>query len=108
MFCTSATEIPAPVDLSETDTTDVPEFVDVASDAHSPELPVSEWGNGEYLDPDAPDEQNLQELYANGVIATGVGNEEAPALEDEYQDNLPSSLPESSSPITQDSQIITE
>ncbi|CAK6956042.1 titin [Scomber scombrus] len=101
-------EIPAPVDFSETDTTDVPEFDDVASDAHSPELPVSEWGNGEYLDPDTPDEQNLPELYTNGLIAAGVGNEEAPALENEYQDNVQSSLPESSSPITQDSQIITE
>ncbi|XP_042271466.1 titin [Thunnus maccoyii] len=101
-------EIPAPADFPETDTTDVPEFDDVASDEHSPELPVSEWGNGEYTNPDTPDGQNLSDIYSNGIIAAGAGVQGVPVLGDEYQDNPQSSLPESSLPVAQDSQIMAE
>ncbi|XP_070688259.1 FYN-binding protein 1 [Pempheris klunzingeri] len=88
-------EIPAPPEFSGTDTTDVPEFDDVASDAHSP---VSEWGNGEYTHPDSPDGQNPPEFYSNGITTPGPEVLAAPALVD--QDNP---LPESSLPVSQES-----
>ncbi len=94
----SSTEIPAPPEFSEADTVDVPEFDDVASDAHSPELPVSEWGNGEYTGLNTPDGQNLPEIYSNGIITPGAEVHAAPAFGD--QDNP---LPESSFPVSQES-----
>lgn len=92
-------EIPAPPDFSETDTTDVPEFDDVASDAHSPELPVSQW-NGEYSGPDSPDGQNLPEFYGNGITPPGVEVPASPVFGGENQHH---SLPEFSLPISQES-----
>ncbi|XP_042340036.1 vegetative cell wall protein gp1-like [Plectropomus leopardus] len=84
--------IPAPPEFSGTDTTDVPEFDDVASDAHSPELPVSEW-NGEYTGPDTPDGQNLQEFYGNGIkppewrsMENQVGNGVYDSTDNVYED----------------------
>ncbi|XP_071343069.1 FYN-binding protein 1 isoform X2 [Trachinotus anak] len=97
-------EILAPPDFSETDTTDVPEFDDVASDSHSPELPVSEWGNGDYSGPDTLDEQNLAGYYSNGITAPGAEVHTAPALGGEYQDYPP---PESSLPVAQESPQMT-
>lgn len=108
LFCISGTETAAPIDYSETDTTDVPEFDDMASDSHSAELPVSEWGNGEYPGPDTTDGQSLPELYTNGIIAAGVGIQAASVSGDEYQDNLQTILPDTSFPNNQDSQILTE
>lgn len=76
---------------------DVPEFDDVASDAQSPDLRVSEWGNGEYTGPDSPDGQKLPEFYGNGINTPGAEVHAAPAFE--YPDNR---LPDSSStPISQ-------
>ncbi|XP_076582465.1 uncharacterized protein LOC143318244 isoform X2 [Chaetodon auriga] len=87
-------EITAP-EFSETDTMNVPEFDNLASDAHSPELPVSEWGNEGYTGPDTPDAQNLKDFYSNGINTSGAGA--APA----YGDEVPA-LPESSLPISQE------
>lgn len=72
---------------------DVPEIEDVGSDAHSPELQVSDWGSGEYAGPDTPDGQNVPEFYSNGIITPA-----APAFGDQ---NTP--LPDSSLPISQES-----
>ncbi|XP_040895595.1 arginine-glutamic acid dipeptide repeats protein isoform X2 [Toxotes jaculatrix] len=89
-------EIPASPEFLKTEIADVPEFDDVASNAHSPELPVLEWGDGEY--PDTPDGQNLSEFYDNEITVPGA------ALGDEYHDNP---LPESSFPVTQESPPMT-
>ncbi|KAK9518981.1 hypothetical protein VZT92_021744 [Zoarces viviparus] len=85
-------EIPAPPELSETDTADVPEFDDVASE--------SEWGNGEHTGPDTPDGQNLPEIYDNREPMTlpRAMVHAAPAFGD--QD---SQEPESSFQISQES-----
>ncbi|XP_056233722.1 uncharacterized protein LOC130170470 [Seriola aureovittata] len=91
-------EILARPDLSETDTTDLPEFDDAAPDA--PELQVSEWGNEEYAGSDTADGRNLSLIYSNGVAAAGAELQAAPGLGDEYQDHLP---PESSFPVSQES-----
>ncbi|KAM7011997.1 uncharacterized protein LKV04_022461 [Tautogolabrus adspersus] len=87
------------VEFSETDTTDIPEFDDVTSDAHSPELLVSEWGNGDYTGPDSPDGQTPPQLYSNGVTFPGAEGRAAPT----YGDNpLPAVIfpepPESTPP----------
>ncbi|KAL7397365.1 hypothetical protein ABVT39_020807 [Epinephelus coioides] len=92
-------EIPAPPEFG-TDTTDVPEFDDVASDAHSPELPVSQWNGDEYSGPDSPDGQNPPEFYGNGVTPPGVEVPASPGFGGENQHN---SLPEFSLPIFQGS-----
>lgn len=92
-------EIPAPPVFSWTDSTDVPEFDDVPSDAHSPELPVSDLGNGDYTGPDTPDGQNLPEFYSNGITTPGGEVHTSPVFGDT---DVP--LPESSSsPISKDS-----
>uniref|UniRef100_UPI0037E95F5B FYN-binding protein 1 isoform X2 n=1 Tax=Semicossyphus pulcher TaxID=241346 RepID=UPI0037E95F5B len=88
-------DIPAPFEFSETDTMDVPEFDDVTSDAHSPELQVSEWGNGDYTGPDSPDGQNFPELYSNGITTPGPEVHAAPVSGE--------TLPESTLPVTQES-----
>ncbi|XP_035504419.2 proline-rich protein 36 isoform X2 [Scophthalmus maximus] len=79
--------IAVPLEFSDTDTTDVPEFDDVPSAAHSPELPVSEWGNGEYTGPHTVDGHNLPEFSSNGITAPGAEVHAVPALGDEYQDD---------------------
>ncbi|KAG8003423.1 FYN-binding protein 1 [Nibea albiflora] len=66
------TEIPVPPEFSETDTPDIPEFDDVTSDAHSPDLPVSDWGSGDYIGPHSPNGQNLSDFYSNGIISPGA------------------------------------
>lgn len=91
-------EIPAPTEFSEADTTDVPEVDGVASDAHPPQLPVSEWGNGEYAGPSTPDGQNLPESYSNGITTPEAEAHAWPTFGD--KDNP---LPESSLPTSQDS-----
>lgn len=88
---------PAPTDFSETDTADVPEFDDVPSDAHSPELPASEWVNGEHADLDTPDAQNIPDLYSNGISAPG-----AESLGVESRDSPPLALPDPSLTISPD------
>ncbi|XP_035504418.2 arginine-glutamic acid dipeptide repeats protein isoform X1 [Scophthalmus maximus] len=80
-------DIAVPLEFSDTDTTDVPEFDDVPSAAHSPELPVSEWGNGEYTGPHTVDGHNLPEFSSNGITAPGAEVHAVPALGDEYQDD---------------------
>ncbi|CAJ1060115.1 FYN-binding protein 1-like [Xyrichtys novacula] len=75
-------DIPAPLDFSETDTTDVPEFEDVTSDANSPELQVSEWGNGDYTSPESPDGHNLSEPYSNGLPSPAAEVHAAPTYGD--------------------------
>ncbi|KAM7410317.1 hypothetical protein PAMA_001657 [Pampus argenteus] len=101
-------EIPAPAEFSETDTTDIPEFDDLASDAHSPELLVSEWGNEEFTDLDTPDGQNLPDLYCNRITAPAAEVQGSPASGDEYQENPQSNQPDSSFTIAQDSQTMAE
>ncbi|TMS19903.1 hypothetical protein E3U43_006396 [Larimichthys crocea] len=64
-------EVPVPPEFSETDTTDIPEFDDVTSDAHSPDLPVSDWGSGDYIGTDTPDGQ-ISDFYSNGLISPGA------------------------------------
>ncbi|XP_069006696.1 FYN-binding protein 1 isoform X1 [Embiotoca jacksoni] len=93
-------EIPAPHDCSETDTTDVPEFEDVVSDAHSPVLPASEWGTEEDTGPEVPDRQNLTEFYSNRITVPGTEIRAQPVFGDEYRDDPPpkSSLPASADP----------
>lgn len=93
-------EVSVPHEFSETDTTDIPEFDDVASDAHSPELQVSEWGNEDYTGPNTPDGQNLPEFHSNGITAPGAEVHTAHVIGDEYQDNP---QPESSFPLSQES-----
>ncbi|XP_065812101.1 FYN-binding protein 1 isoform X2 [Labrus bergylta] len=83
-------------DFSETDTTDIPKFNDVTSDAHFPELPVSEWGNGDYTGPNSPDGQSTPELYTNRITFPGVDDHAALA----YGDNP---LPESIFPVPPES-----
>ncbi|XP_044054216.1 arginine-glutamic acid dipeptide repeats protein isoform X2 [Siniperca chuatsi] len=82
-------EIPAP---PETYTTDVPEFDDVASDAHSPELPGSEWGNEVYPGLDTSDGQNLPDLYSNGITTPGAEVHAAPVFGDQDNQQLESSF----------------
>ncbi|KAM7388539.1 hypothetical protein PAMP_024706 [Pampus punctatissimus] len=101
-------EIPAPAEFLETDTTDIPEFDDLASDAHSPELLVSEWGNEEFTDLDTPDGQNLPDLYCNRITAPEAEVQGSPVSGDEYQENPQSSLPDSSFTIAQDFQTMAE
>ncbi|XP_036970800.1 FYN-binding protein 1 isoform X2 [Acanthopagrus latus] len=83
----------APLDFSETDTTDVPEFDDVTSDTHSPDLPASCWGNEENTGPDTPDGQDLPDYYSNEIVTPGA---EVPAGQDTPQ-------PEASMSISQES-----
>ncbi|KAJ0065338.1 hypothetical protein NL108_007070 [Boleophthalmus pectinirostris] len=71
----SAVAIPAPVEFSETNTdiaahTDVPEFEDRTPEAHSPDLPVSDWGSGDYNGSESPDGPHIPELIPNGTIPT--------------------------------------
>ncbi|XP_035031805.1 arginine-glutamic acid dipeptide repeats protein isoform X3 [Hippoglossus stenolepis] len=80
-------DVSATLEFSETDTTDIPEFDDVSSVGHSPELPVSGWENGEYTGPDTLDGQNLPDYYSNGITAPAAEVDAAPALGDEYQNN---------------------
>ncbi|XP_074523763.1 uncharacterized protein LOC141788681 [Halichoeres trimaculatus] len=89
-------DVPAPVEFSETDTTDVPEFDDVTSDAHSPELQVSEWGNEDHTGPDFPDGQNPLELYSTRIPSPGAEVHAAPT----YGDNP---LPVTTIPVPQES-----
>ncbi|XP_029905204.1 vegetative cell wall protein gp1-like, partial [Myripristis murdjan] len=102
-------EIPAPPQFSEADTSaEIPEFE--SSDAYSPELPVSEWGNGEYAGPDSPDRHTLPEtmndFYSNGITAPEVHGE--PEFGVEFQD-IPQYEPavkvvDSPSPVSHDTQ----
>lgn len=62
---------------------DVPEFDDVGSDAHSPELPVSDWGSGENTGPDTPDGQNVADIYSNRIITPAPEAHAAPAFGDQ-------------------------
>ncbi|XP_069378459.1 FYN-binding protein 1 isoform X2 [Paralichthys olivaceus] len=80
-------DVSAPMEFSETATTDVPEFDNMASVGHSPELPMSEWGNGEYTGPDTLEAQNLPDYYSNGTTAPAAEVHAAPAFGDEYQEN---------------------
>ncbi|KAM4629330.1 uncharacterized protein ACJ7VT_001673 [Polymixia lowei] len=77
----NAVEIPAPPEFSETDTSmEVPEFEDVGSDAtelHSLELPVSEWGNGEYVGADGPEEHTVPETMTPEFYSNGITDPEA-------------------------------
>ncbi|XP_030290022.1 histone-lysine N-methyltransferase 2D isoform X3 [Sparus aurata] len=88
-------ETPAPIDFSETDTTDIPEFDDVTSDTHSPDLPVSCWGNGEHTGPDTPDGQDLSDYYSNGIVTPGA---EVPAAQDTPQPEASLSMSQESLP----------
>lgn len=105
----SAAEVPAPPQFSEADTSaEIPEFE--SSDAYSPELPVSEWGNGEYAGPDSPHGHTLPEtmndFYSNGITAPEVHGE--PEFGVEFQD-IPQYEPavkavDSPSPVSHDTQ----
>lgn len=98
-------EVPATPELLEPDTVVVPEFDDVASDAHSPELPATEWANNEYLSPDFPDGHNMPEYYSNGISVPETEIHAEPGVGKELQDNP---APEPSLPISQDSTPVAE
>lgn len=88
----NAVAIPAPPEFSETDTdvvaqTDVLEFDDVTSDANSPELPVSEWGNGDYNGSDTPDGSQLPEHYSNGMTLAAAEVSASPVFDEGHQEN---------------------
>lgn len=100
VFFSRSAEIPAPPEFSETYTTDVPEFDDVTSEAHSPDLTVSEWGNEEHTGSDGTDGQTLPEVCSNGITTPEAEVHTEPTIGDEYQDNP---LPESSLSTSQDS-----
>lgn len=87
----SAVAIPAPAEFSETDTdiaahTDVPEFDSVTPEAHSPDLPVSDWGS------ESPDGPLPPHLLPNGTIPTGEVPPTIPVFDVEQPE-----VPESSS-----------
>lgn len=86
-------EVLASADFSETD---IPEFDEETSDAHTPELQDSEWANRDYTGPDTVDSQNLSGIYSNGITAPGAEHAGS-GLDDEYQDFQ---LPKSSFPVS--------
>ncbi|XP_008291342.1 FYN-binding protein-like [Stegastes partitus] len=96
-------EIPAPLEFIETDTVVVPEFDNVASDTHSPELPVSEWE--EYIGPDFTDQQDMPDFYINGITVPETEIHTEPGFGEERLDNP---APEPSLPISQDSSPVAE
>ncbi|XP_051803662.1 FYN-binding protein 1 isoform X2 [Acanthochromis polyacanthus] len=98
-------KVQATPEFSETDAVVVPEFDDVASDVHSPELPATEWTNDEYLNPDFPDRHNMPEYYSNGIAVTETEIHAEPGVGEELQDNP---APEPSLPISQDSTPVAE
>lgn len=77
---------------------DVPELEDVGSEAHSPELQVSDWGSGEHIGPDTPDGQNVPELYSNGMITPATEVNAAPAFTHQNTPPLDSSIAQESPP----------
>lgn len=101
LIVSPSTEIPPPLEFSETDTTDVPEFEDVVSEAHSP---VSEWGNGEYTGPETPDGQNLPDFYSNGIPSPAAEVHAAPVFEEQHHPE-PEPEPESSVPVAQETPL---
>lgn len=98
-------EVQATPEFLEADTAVVPEFDDVASDAHSPELPATEWANNEYLSPDFPDGHDMSEYYSNGITVPETEIHTEPGVGEELQDNP---APEPPLPISQDSTPVTE
>lgn len=72
---------------------DVPEFEDVGSDAHSPEIPTSERGSGDYTGPDSPDGQNVVEYYSNGINTPSAEVHPAAAFGDQNSPYSESTLP---------------
>lgn len=76
---------------------DAPELEDVGSDAHSPELQLSDWGSGEHIGPDTPDGQSGPEFYSNGVITPAAEVDAAPAS-DQNTPLLDSSISQESPP----------
>lgn len=88
---------PPPLQFSKSGTMDGPEFEDVGSEAHSPELQVSDWGSGEHIGPDTPDGQNVPEFYSNGMITPAAEVNAAPVLTDQNTPLLDSSVSQDSS-----------
>lgn len=84
---------PPPPQFSETGIVDVPEFEDVGLDAHSPEIPASEWGSGNYTGPDSPDGQNVVEYYSNGINTPSAEVHPAAVFGDQNSPYSESSLP---------------
>lgn len=72
---------------------DVPEFEDVGSDAHSPEMPASEWGSEDYAGPDSPDGQNIVEYYSNGINTPSAEVNPAAVFGDQNSPYSESTLP---------------
>lgn len=115
----SAVEIPAPPEFSETDTgVEVPLSEDVGSDEpelQTQELPVSEWGNGEYdgTEIHPPDGETLLEalnpqFHDNGITVPEANG--APEYGVEFQEiqepDPATDVLDSSSPVSQDIQPI--
>ncbi|XP_077439803.1 uncharacterized protein LOC144062359 isoform X2 [Vanacampus margaritifer] len=86
--------IPVPSKLPEMPSTNGPQFGGVTLDPASPEMVVSQWGNGGYTGPDIPDGKNLQPVYSNGVMLNGpkglptLGNK-LPDQQPTYQADFP-------------------
>ncbi|KAM8889131.1 uncharacterized protein ACB058_007569 [Synchiropus picturatus] len=91
-------EVHVPAEFPGTDTTDLPEFNDVASDAHSPELQMSEWESGRSTALEDQDAQNVSDYYSNSFSNLPAGVQ---VDTNGYQDNTQIHLPETPSPETQ-------
>ncbi|KAM9849123.1 uncharacterized protein ACBR49_008393 isoform 2-T2 [Aulostomus maculatus] len=102
-----AAELLGAAEFSEADTTDVPEFDDVTSDAHSPQLQASEWGNGDYSGPATPDGKNLPDFHSNGVTVPGAEAQGEVVLGGDGQHGTPAAtLPDPSLLGLQDAQAM--
>lgn len=67
-----AIHIPPP-QFSETDHVNVPWLEDTGSDAHSPEVPTSEWDSSDYPgNPDTPNGASIPDYYSNGINRPSV------------------------------------
>ncbi|XP_072295241.1 uncharacterized protein [Eucyclogobius newberryi] len=93
----SAVGIPVPAEFSETDPdigaqVDAPEFEDATPEAHSPDLPVSDWGSREYERFESPDGPRIPELVPNGIIHRDEVQATTPVFEGEHRSSNRNSL----------------
>lgn len=81
----NAVAIPAPAEFLETDAdivdpTEVPVFQDVTLEAHSPDLPVSDWGS------ESPSSPHPLPLLPNGTVPTGELLPTTPVFDGEHHE----------------------
>ncbi|KAF7203340.1 proline-rich protein 36 isoform X2 [Nothobranchius furzeri] len=89
--------------LLEAETTDGPEFEELASDAYSPELPSSEWGNE--LGTDITGGQSPLEGLSNGTAHPVMDVHSEPANEVDYEEGP---VPVSPLPVFKDPPVVEE